>query len=215
MPNHDVACGLCRRYNVDQVPLGFLSQSNICLAPKGEKRVWVAGTKGADEKRMATLQICVNMVNPVNGRHKQIKQTVTFRGTGLRITAAERAAWDQRVIVRFQPSAWYDQVMCNEWVAEDFAPQVDPTTSKGLYCDNLDGQTTTMFESALYKVNTDVHLLPTGESHHQQYVVAAFVVIRLLYIYIPMKSLDVSIVVIEDLILWISRGRVTCYAFAG
>jgi len=33
---------------------------------------------------------------------------VIFRGTGKRISAHEKAQWDPRVTVAFQPRAWFD-----------------------------------------------------------------------------------------------------------
>jgi hypothetical protein len=114
---------------VDQVPLGFVNQESVTLDEKGAKRVWVAGTKGADEKRMATLQLCVRMRNPVADtrgcmRHQQIKQTICFRGLGRRLSKKETDQYDPRVLVAWHPKAWYDRLMCNEWAGYDFASQI-------------------------------------------------------------------------------------------
>ncbi|KAK3260231.1 hypothetical protein CYMTET_30799 [Cymbomonas tetramitiformis] len=148
------------RYNVDQVPIPFVMQSSRTYEQKGSGRVWVAGTKNADDKRFCTLMCTVRMIGlDANGHHQQPKQTICFRGTGARISQAEKDAYDKRVIVRWQPKAYYDQALCAEWRLLDF--QVDAGSKKVLFCDNLHGHTTDAFAAALENSNTERHLLPT------------------------------------------------------
>ncbi|KAK3259196.1 hypothetical protein CYMTET_31796 [Cymbomonas tetramitiformis] len=77
-----------------------------------------------------------------NGHHQQPKQTICFRGTGARISQAEKDAYDKRVIVRWQPKAYYDQALCAEWCLLDFNSQVDAGSKKDEYLallpDNLE-----------------------------------------------------------------------------
>jgi hypothetical protein len=158
------------RYNVDQVPMNFSNQSNMTMATRGSKRVWCAGAKGCNEKRMATLQICVRMANPTTVRgvtqHPQMKQTIVFKGKGKGIKKVEWEAYDPRVIVKFNKKAYYDSELCNEWALTDFMDQLSPNdlkAAKVVFCDNLGAQTTEAFIQALAESNTALHLLPAGE----------------------------------------------------
>jgi hypothetical protein len=157
------------RYNVDQVPMNFNCQSKMTFERKGAKRVWIAGAKGCDEKRMATLQLCVVNRNAVmvhgKPQHQQMKQTVVFKGTGKRISKAEYAAYDKRVIVRFHKKAYYDGPTCIEWCLTDYYEQLsaaDLHVPKVMFCDNFKPQTTPEFINALATSNTALHLLPAG-----------------------------------------------------
>ena len=53
---------------------------------------------------------------------KQPILTIIFRGLGLRISAAEKKAWDPRVHVMFQPKAWVDRALGQRWVKEVVKP---------------------------------------------------------------------------------------------
>ena len=50
---------------------------------------------------------------------KLIRRAIIFRGK-CRISAAERAAYDPRVYVFFQASAWMDDATCIAWVKQSF-----------------------------------------------------------------------------------------------
>eukprot|EP00854_Cymbomonas_tetramitiformis_P014391 gene14391-17019_t len=118
------------------------------------------GTKNAGDKRFCTRQCCVRTTGlGDDGKHQQPRQIICFRGTGLRITQAERDAYDRRVIVRFQKKAYYDDAMCAVYVLRDFNPQVDSDSQKVLFSDNLSGQTKSAWVEGLAKTNTDCHLL--------------------------------------------------------
>ena len=86
---------------------------------KGTKRVCVKTPSDALTKRMATLHLTIGAKRP---KAKQHKPVVVFRGKGLRISAAEKAAYDPRVRVLFQSKAWVDRpiaVKIAEWMVED------------------------------------------------------------------------------------------------
>lgn len=72
------------------------------------------------EKRQATLQFCFG---PAPGM-KQPKLTIIFKGQGLKISTAERKAWDPRVHVMFQQKAWVDRATAMRWADEVMAPYV-------------------------------------------------------------------------------------------
>ena len=48
----------------------------------------------------------------------RVKPIVKFRGTGKNIEDVEKAAWDNRVHVKFQENAWCDESMMLDWVDE-------------------------------------------------------------------------------------------------
>ncbi|KAK3257684.1 hypothetical protein CYMTET_33240 [Cymbomonas tetramitiformis] len=105
-----------------------------------------------------------------DGKHQQPRQTICFRGTGVRIRPEERAGYDKRVRVVFQPKAYYDDEMCAEWAVSDFNSQVDHVQRKVVFCDNLSGQTTPAWVAGLKESNTDSHLLPTDVTDELQVV---------------------------------------------
>ena len=124
----------------------------------GSGRVWVAGSKKGDDKREATLQLCVQLSNSA----RQPKATIIFRGKGLRLRQSERESWDSRVNVLFQPKAWADNSICLSWANDIFAKAVTPGAASVLFCDSLVHQTTDDFRKSLLKSDTKVHLLKSN-----------------------------------------------------
>ena len=108
------------RFNVDQVPLTLTNGSKETYDDVGSGRVWVAGSKKGDDKREATLQLCVRLSNSA----RQPKATIIFRGKGLRLRQSERESWDSRVNVLFQPKAWADNSICLSSANDIFAKAV-------------------------------------------------------------------------------------------
>ncbi|KAK3257003.1 hypothetical protein CYMTET_33893 [Cymbomonas tetramitiformis] len=95
------------------------------------------------------LQCLVRMIGlDEHRKHQQPRQTICFRGTGIRISSAERAAYDKRVRVVFQAKAYYNDEMCAEWATTDFNSQVDAVRRKVVFSDNLSGQTTEAWVNA-------------------------------------------------------------------
>ena len=76
----------------------------------------------------------------------QPRAAIIFRGKGLRIAAEERSQWDPRVDVYFQPKAWLNDPVLDEWVictfskATSYARDADWEESVP-FCDNLKTQT--------------------------------------------------------------------------
>ena len=143
------------RYNVDQVPFTLADGDKRTYNDVGEKRVWISGSKKGDDKREATLQLCVCLSNSA----QQPKATIIFRGKGLRIKQQERQSWDKAVNVLFQSKAWADNGICLHWATTIFPEAVNAKYANVLFCDNLSHQTTPEFADALQKTNTTVHLL--------------------------------------------------------
>ena len=142
------------RFNVDQVPLTLADGSRQTYDEVGARRVWISGSKHGDDKREATLQLCVRLSNSA----QQPKPTTIFRGKGLRLKKAEKGSWDSRVHVLFQPKAWADNI-CLHWAESIFPASVTEGAASVLFCDNLVHQTTDEFWSTLRKANTKLHLL--------------------------------------------------------
>ena len=105
----------------------------------------MAGTDrgDADKKRMGTLHLLIQC-SDVGG--KQPKPVIIFRGKGIRISQEERQKWDERVEVMFQPKAWVDQNVANEWVLKSASKYMTTQKKHLLFMDNLHAQTTSTFK---------------------------------------------------------------------
>ena len=69
-----------------------------------------------------------------------------FRGTGTRISAAEKEQYRSDVVVMFQPKAWLDAATCNKWVLEHAKAEMPQSELRAgerflILGDNLSGQT--------------------------------------------------------------------------
>jgi len=70
-----------------------------------------------------------------------------FRGTGTKISTAERASYHADIDVYFQPKAWVDRTASNDWLKGTLKQMVKEDEAAGdsggeylLLCDNLDSQ---------------------------------------------------------------------------
>ena len=129
------------RFNVDEVPLAFIPHQDRTMELRGAKSVHIRQPgSGAFAKRFGTLVV------GVAGDGTMIPPALIFRGTGQRITQAERAAWNPSVHVLFQPKAWMDRATWHKYLdttalpffeARGFKPQQQE--KEGLiFLDNLD-----------------------------------------------------------------------------
>ena len=93
---------------------------------------------------------------------------------GKRITKEERAAWHKDVRVRFQPKAWYDEEMCEQYALEEVKEITAESRKAGresvAIFDNLSGQTTPLHLKNLAKNKCKRHLLPAGMTDELQLV---------------------------------------------
>lgn len=139
------------RKNTDQVPMGFVNGHSDTWDQTGALRVQVGQPFPGLEKRQCTVQ-------PTFGPSGEaMRCAIIFRGKG-RVSKVERAAYDERVDVFFQPNAWADDNFCLEWAKRCFRPSVMaasggrvPEAQTVLLADNLHGQTTEQFREYLYK----------------------------------------------------------------
>ncbi|KAK3283875.1 hypothetical protein CYMTET_8440 [Cymbomonas tetramitiformis] len=134
-----------QRLNVDQVPLPFVvGDYEHTIDEKGAKDVWVRQPGSGLEKRQATLQICLRAgVDDLGNNLPQLPIAIIFRGTGQRITEAEKRAYDPRVHVYFQKCAWVDMTVAIEWQNRTLIPCMNehlPGEESVIFADNPDAQ---------------------------------------------------------------------------
>ena len=105
--------------NMDQTPLPFEYLSGRTYNQQGEKTIWVQGSQQSGwEKRQATIQLTV-FADAV----PRVKPLIFFRGQGVGPTVvAERALYDPRVVVKFNPKAYANSTNIVEWLEEQVIP---------------------------------------------------------------------------------------------
>jgi hypothetical protein len=154
---------LHRRFNVDQVPLPFINFADTTYEEKGATQVRINGLQDALAKRQATLQVCARPVAPPRppasdaaarsryDKHimQQPRMCIIFRGTGARISQAEKDAYHPSIDVLWQPKAWVDRPTAEAWAVDSFSSVIAADKAAGvindgdeylLLQDNLDAQ---------------------------------------------------------------------------
>ena len=103
-----------------------------------------------------------------------------FRGTGVRISQAEKDTYPPELVVLWQPKAWVDRPIAIEWVETCFAKVIDADKAAGvaddstrylMIQDNLDAQDAKRnppYIVALDKCLTDDHKVPAGKTDQVQ-----------------------------------------------
>ena len=106
-----------QRANVDQVPLPFVNDMETTYEQVGAKRVCINQQGPTLGKRQATGQVCFRPALPpapedseALAKYKQhlMQQPapcIIFRGTGQRISQAEKDAYPPGLVVLWQPKA--------------------------------------------------------------------------------------------------------------
>jgi hypothetical protein len=93
---------------------------------------------------------------------------------GIRISKEEKDAWHKDVNVRFQPKAWYDEEMCEEYARVEFKEITAEARKAGresvAIFDNLSGQTTEQHLKNLAANKCKRHLLPAGMTDELQLI---------------------------------------------
>ena len=139
------------RWSLDQVPAGFFAPTST-YELKGARRVHIASNGSADSHRECTLQVCIRgWKDPSKPRPGQPKLVICFKGKGMRISAAEKAAYREHVLVQWDPKAWYNERMCMEWAVLAAVEIFEPGHDHLVFADNLSGQTTKQFKDYLLK----------------------------------------------------------------
>ena len=112
-------------FSLDQVPCPFAIGLGKTMETKGASFVHISQPADGLEKRQATLQLifrptdqevipagCLEPDKTTKAFRRAVSQPkgcIIFRGKGMRLSALEKAMWDPRVIVLFQPKAWVDR----------------------------------------------------------------------------------------------------------
>lgn len=158
-----------------QVPLPFVisKKTTYEVGNKGQKeKVWVAQPSQGLEKRQCTLQICFSP------EENHVKIEIIFRGTGKRISPAEKKAYHKDVDIYFQKNAWADTDFSCEWIKKTLEPGVKSGKEGNkefiLLCDNLSAQVTDDFKKAVRDINGIVYYGPSGATDLWQPVDAAY-----------------------------------------
>ncbi|CEP02794.1 hypothetical protein PBRA_002761 [Plasmodiophora brassicae] len=123
-------------FNFDEVPLPFVNDGDRrTVDDVGTKRVWIRQPGAGDEKRQATLFLCIGADCEV-----QPRPHVIFRGKGTQILRSDEPnQWDSRVSVHFQENGWVDTktaVNIAKVMQQDPA-FVNPDENRTFLCDNL------------------------------------------------------------------------------
>ena len=154
-----------KRAGGDQVPLEFITgHFDTTWTKKGEERVEVRTPSDALRKRFCTGHLHFYAKRPVE---KQPKVALVFRGKGLRISDAEKAAYHPRTRIVFQPKAWVDRPTLAEITKGFLKDEEDAYGIKepGLWLgDNLDCQTRPEFRAQMAEGNFLVKNYPPGTS---------------------------------------------------
>jgi hypothetical protein len=143
------------------VPLPLICDTHArTVDVKGAKRVWVRQPRSDLHKRQATVHLTIR------AEGTQPKPILVFRGLGKRISRSESCAWDPRVHVLFQKSAWVDRTTAlriTQLYKQDEAINTDQENL--FFCDNLDAHTAPHFRRMLAEKCTGVlWLLPANKT---------------------------------------------------
>ncbi len=149
------------RFNVDQVPCPLECAVAQTYDKRGTTKVHIR-SKGADaSKRFCTFQVCMRLTSD-----KTVPQPplgIIFRGTGKRISEAERSNYHPQVHVEFQSKAWADTEYSVSWITRTLKKvQEDVKGESLLFLDNLSSQTSEAFIKEARKVNVRVHFFPAN-----------------------------------------------------
>ena len=144
--------------NMDQTPMPFVFGGGKTYTEKGAKTVWIRGGQSGQDKRQCTVQLTI-----FADGEPRVKPMIIFRGTGKKIKDEEKAAWDNRVHVKFQDNAWCDESMMLDWVDELWAPAIQKENGKSLLVADVHAaQKTEHVLGSLKKIGTTLALIPPG-----------------------------------------------------
>ena len=104
---------------MDKTPLPFEYLSGQTYDQQGEKTIWVQGSQQSGwEKRQATIQL-TTFADAV----PRVKPLIFFHGLDVGPTIlAEKARYDPRVVVKFNPKAYANSANMVEWLDEQVIP---------------------------------------------------------------------------------------------
>jgi len=125
------------RFNMDQVPLPFVVNQDYTYTDHGDKTLHVKCPAEALRKRQFTMHI---VMNAGRSNMKCGYIDVVAKGKGLRVTKAEKEAWDNRVKFFWQKNAWVDSIVM-QGLAKRFVGYKNKKFGEDqwviMFCDNL------------------------------------------------------------------------------
>ncbi len=151
------------RFNLDQVGLPFVGALGPTFEFVGTPKVQVKTQAEGLSKRQATIQLCFGPAPPGTGVANKV--CIIFRGTGQRVSAVEKRAYDPRVVVQFQPKAWMDRAVALDWIERVWKPLKEslPSDSEALlFLDNLDAHCHDDFLVKLRSTGSLARFFPPG-----------------------------------------------------
>jgi hypothetical protein len=150
------------RFNLDQVGIPFVGALGPTFEFIGTAKVHVKQQAEGLSKRQATIQLCFG---PMPCGSIVNKVAMIFRGTGTRISVAEKCAYDPRVVVQWQPKAWMDRPTAEDWVARVWTPLKESLPGDAealLFLDNLDAHCWNGFLAPLRRTGTLAAFYPAS-----------------------------------------------------
>lgn len=115
-----------KRYNLDEVGSGLLSDYVRTIAETGSDHVWAPGGQGGKSRRFATIVVLIRAAG-----EQPKKLIVIFSGKGT-LHDVEQPTYHPDVAVFWQPNAWMDS---ETWDAIVRSMEIEPDSL--LYLDNL------------------------------------------------------------------------------
>ena len=184
-PQSSGAYPLKKRCNIDAVPIEWACGKNMTLASKGESVVVLFTGKGdSDEKRWATLQVCLrniagSKIGTVDGHpwpclmFRGVEGIAYYdgeyapEGSNSTVDNPDMKYYHPGVIVQRQKKAWYNDRACISYITgrqgKFFKDLNEAEPGRVLmYQDNLRGQTTDQYVEASERVGIDPHYLPAN-----------------------------------------------------
>lgn len=104
--------------NMDQTPVPFEYLEGRTYNQIGEKSIWLQSSKSGWDKRQGTIQLTVFADGVA-----RVKPLIFFRGKGTGSTiVSEQRLYDNRVVVKFNPTAYANSSNMLEWLDEQLVP---------------------------------------------------------------------------------------------
>ena len=153
LPDYDPKWGRFppnKRVNVDEIPLPFAVNRTTTydeeIAKKLRKycKVWIANPGAGLEKRQYSVQLAFSPEDD------NLRVAVIFRGTGKRISEDEINSYHKSVMYTGNRMHVHTR-QCVNWAQKTLAPTMKEKQDFMLFCDNLEGQNTSLFQEEVRK----------------------------------------------------------------
>ena len=136
--------------NLDQIPLPFaincaaMYEEEIPKELRKYHKVLVANPGAGLEKRQCSVQLAFSPEDD------NLRVAVIFRGTGKRISEDEINSYHKSVMYTGNRMHVHTR-QCVNWAQKTLAPTMKEKQDFMLFCDNLEGQNTSLFQEEVRK----------------------------------------------------------------